>query len=228
MSRCRDCGARGNHLGGCPAVARTELRSRVQAIVGASSPPAAGSRRNGHSRTPRLAQKVLGFRRWRLNGYRLLPLTPLTPLTPLMPAYWRIGPNTAKCLRAHSDSAAPPGQGHRAPHHACECGLHALHDPPQGVPGATVSGAVLAWGRIETHANGFRAEYAEPVVLGYDREQPSQLIRTLCSIAGEFCLPVVEHPELAAAAALLGRPIPPELRPAYAPSPAASSPTICE
>lgn len=82
---------------------------------------------------------------------------------------------------------------------------------------------MLAWGRIEAHTHGFRAEHAEPVVLGYNREQPSQHIRAVRSIASEFYLPVVDHGELAAAATPLGRPIPPELRPAYAPSPTASS-----
>lgn len=190
MSGCRDCGGRGNHLGGCPAAARTEFRSRVQTIVRASFPPAAGSTRNGQSRTPRLAQKVLGFRRWRLDGYRLLPLTPL------MPASWRIGPNIARpasgrAWRNREWRGAGVGP-HRRPHPRLSCRARRAHG------------------------------------VAYNREQPSQHIRAVRSVASEFYQPAVEHAELAAAAASLGRPIPPELRPAHAPSPAASGPTTCD
>ncbi len=53
-------------------------------------------------------------------------------------------------------STAPPTR-------RCSCGLYARHDPPF-VPGAGwVLGAVVAWGRLEVHHDGFRAEQARVV-----------------------------------------------------------------
>lgn len=85
---------------------------------------------------------------------------------------------------------------------------------------------MLAWGRIEVHPRGFRAEFAEPVVLGYHNPTPYHL-ETLRSIAAGFCLPVVKHAELAAAAAGLGQPVPSALRPPYPiPAPPSSPPPV--
>jgi hypothetical protein len=63
---------------------------------------------------------------------------------------------------------------HRPPRRDCSCGLYALH--PWEQPGALYGGAggglleqihgiVEAWGQVELHGNGFRAQYARPVAL---------------------------------------------------------------
>ncbi|MGH2992784.1 MAG: hypothetical protein ACRDL1_04530 [Solirubrobacterales bacterium] len=64
----------------------------------------------------------------------------------------------------------------RAPDPECGCGLYALH-PRAGAEGRLalepsaawndrqVTGIVEAWGTVELHADGFRAEYARPVAL---------------------------------------------------------------
>jgi hypothetical protein len=98
----------------------------------------------------------IGYRVWRISGGRLCALNG---------SPWENGVvTTAQCQ-------SPPGDdpGHDVPHPDCRCGLHALHDPwdpdlssfaPDGV-----LGAVVAWGRMQIHFNGFRAQHALPIAL---------------------------------------------------------------
>jgi Golgi phosphoprotein 3 (GPP34) len=213
MGRCVACGGRGAHLGGCPTLAAADNRERVQRIPRAAAPPPAQRPRTSPG-PPLLTEKVLGFRRWRLDGHRL------GPVVSHLPAHWSLGPNEARCLRAYLDPSLGANDEHRAPEHDCGCGLYALHEPAfEAFGDDTVSGAVLAWGRIEVHLSGFRAEYAEPVALAYDSGQPREHIGALRSIAAEFYVPVVEDGELPALAYRLGTPIPHDLRPADAAPP---------
>jgi hypothetical protein len=72
------------------------------------------------------------------------------------------------------------GRGHRAPDHNCGCGLYALHPTVRecqssfdkarraaqaGGTNGDVFGVVAAWGEVELHESGFRAEYARPHAL---------------------------------------------------------------
>ena len=61
---------------------------------------------------------------------------------------------------------------HKAPDGRCSCGLYALHPwnadhcdyirrPPSTEP-LTVVGLVEAWGQVQLHMEGFRAQYARP------------------------------------------------------------------
>lgn len=153
----------------------------------------------------RVSGKVLGFRCWTLEGYRLLSVNPA------FRAWWTVGENRAKCL------ASPDWEGvHEAPHHACQCGLYAWHLPgslliPHG--DGLVYGAVLAWGRMEVHAAGFRAEFAEPVMLAYHPRQAYEDVRRAETIASEMALPFVTVEELATRATEFGEPVPEDLRP---------------
>ncbi len=61
---------------------------------------------------------------------------------------------------------------HEAPDADCECGLYAYHPwsgmgqhlvEDSGHRDGAVVGLVEAWGRVEVHSEGFRAEYAKPV-----------------------------------------------------------------
>ena len=60
---------------------------------------------------------------------------------------------------------------HRAPRSGCECGLYALHPQArisewvESFMTEGVAGVVEAWGRIELHEVGFRAEFARPKLL---------------------------------------------------------------
>lgn len=145
---------------------------------------------------------MLGFRFWKLEGYRLHSVTAA--------AHWTIGLNVAECLLLGSPVASAR---HEAPSPDCACGLYSFHDPPDTVLADHVSGAVLAWGRIEVHGGGFRAQYAEPVVLAYDPQQPYELVDHAAAIASEMEIPFVRVDELAARASEYGSPIAAELRP---------------
>jgi hypothetical protein len=72
------------------------------------------------------------------------------------------------------------GRGHRAPAGDCGCGLYALHPTVAqcqssfakarraaraGGTSGDVFGIVAAWGEVELHESGFRAEYARPHAL---------------------------------------------------------------
>ncbi|MCB0857348.1 MAG: hypothetical protein KDB57_04405 [Solirubrobacterales bacterium] len=106
---------------------------------------------------PYLAGTIIGVREWRGSGN-------LGPMFIAAEEFeWKSdgGATEARCAR-----------GHDAPAPSCECGLYAYH--PWSVPGrvllersgrsgASVRGLVAAWGKVEVHGDGFRAQYAKPV-----------------------------------------------------------------
>lgn len=70
-------------------------------------------------------------------------------------------PLVAECHRSHSDHEPPAGD--------CTCGIYALHPTVEALEdhwhvGESERGAIIGlvecWGRIEVHAEGFRAEHA--------------------------------------------------------------------
>lgn len=75
-------------------------------------------------------------------------------------------PTRAQCT---SQNVHPP---HEAPSNGCGCGLYGLH-PWAAEPHGDVYGVIEAWGRVELHATGFRAEYARPVALFSHRRDPA-------------------------------------------------------
>jgi hypothetical protein len=163
--------------------------------------------------------KAIGYRSWELDGYQL------RSVNERLHAHWQIGVNRAECRRPEflrrPDSPRP---SHRAPDPDCECGLHAWYAPnsgyARGAPGSTVHGAVAAWGRIEAHWHGFRAEYAEPMALAYSPEESPEQVDRARAIAGELGLPFVALAELEAVALEFGSRVPVDLRPsppAYVP-----------
>jgi hypothetical protein len=175
----------------------------------------------------RSGRRFLGYRAWTFDGYRLRSANPAG-------GHWVAGVNRAECRRLAYLRAMPgavpwaPGlnarRDHTAPEPSCACGLYAWHDAgrlprPPGWEAEWVYGAVLAWGTTEVHADGFRAELAEPVVLSYSDDQTHRHVRRVQAIASELGLPAVELERLEEAAAGLGEPVPEELRP-HAPSPA--------
>lgn len=104
--------------------------------------------------------RVRGLRSWRL--------------VPGPAGEWRLGalngelwergtPTRAVCRgrRSHAEHA-PAGD--------CQCGLYALHPwayrATEWVPGGlSIFGTVSAWGALQLHAEGFRAQWAEPASL---------------------------------------------------------------
>ena len=101
----------------------------------------------------------------------------------------------------------------RAPDPECGCGLYALH-PRAGAEGRlalgspaapdsqVVTGIVEAWGRVELHADGFRAEYARPVALllvgDWEGSDYAAVVRRLADRYGARVLSLRDPAELAA------------------------------
>lgn len=176
----------------------------------------------------RSGRKFRVFRAWTLDGYRLRSANPAG-------GHWSAGVNRAACRRPAYDPMPPlqalwagladegaSATAHRAPDPRCRCGLYGWYDADRlaGFPGfgaELVYGAVLAWGRLEAHADGLRAEYAEPAMLAYSESQSFRHVRRIQAIGSELELPVVELRELEQAAAAVGEAVPPELRPTREP-----------
>ncbi len=146
---------------------------------------------------------VVGFRSWSasLTG-ELYPI--LGPGAP--------GPgNPPRSYLAWNDdpawSACP--DGHEQPTEDCACGLWAkARIQPEG--GGLVCGAIVGWGRIVLHENGFRAEYARPVALLDDDDYPDGFDPAghrrefIAAVAERRRLPVLPADELASYAGWFG------------------------
>ena len=101
---------------------------------------------------------------------------------------------------------------HASPHPDCQCGIYAYHRP--GVRNwfgefDWVEGVVTAWGRIEVHHDGIRAEHARIEALIHDRERARAIERIAARLGAE----VVDRAEVADAAARYGAPLPASLLP---------------
>jgi hypothetical protein len=110
--------------------------------------------------------RLYGLRQWTVSrGTRLGSLA--------QDGSWAKGPKPTK-------ASCAAGRGHRAPAGPCGCGLYALHPTVAQCQSsfskavraaradgtsADVFGLVAAWGEVELHESGFRAEYARPHAL---------------------------------------------------------------
>lgn len=119
-----------------------------------------------------LDKYVIGYRIWRVNikDNTLLP-------SGLGASCW----DKDKEIRADCKTALPywsygylssysVNNEHKAPDHNCSCGLHAYYDIKSVTQRGSVTncvGVVRARGAIELHRSGFRAEFMQPIALGY-------------------------------------------------------------
>lgn len=123
---------------------------------------------------PLLVGEIHGLRRWslRLESGNLRLASPFNDFS------WEPGgaPTVAAC------GAGWLRRLHRSPGHRCGCGLYALHPSPKSASEvfrvedghrlpAEIAGLVEAWGRVEVHETGFRAQFARPVALILHRDQ---------------------------------------------------------
>jgi hypothetical protein len=103
---------------------------------------------------PDLIRAVIGFRQWRLRGAELWSVR--------ADEVWTRGMQTATCLNEVAHEGPAPQNG-------CTCGLYAWYAPPPRTSSAgtpdLIAGAIAAWGRVELHAHGLRAEHAMVVAL---------------------------------------------------------------
>lgn len=138
--------------------------------------------------TPDLIEPVIGFRVWKLLDGKLY--------SPLQTHCWVPGANTAYCRRGGT-----PPSCHSA------CGLYAQHQVKSLGPelrAVGVIGAVQAWGVLETHSMGFRAEHARPILLTYSPYASARQHQRLRETARYYQLEVVAEAELEARAAGYG------------------------
>lgn len=173
-------------------------------------------RKRKHRRRATLDFEVIGFRQWLIG-----------PDLDLMSAgnhgvAWRRGENVATCVG---------GKCKEPPSKKCECGLYALHSPdnfwygpgsPRANPFAQrvlaynadsqhIAGVISAWGRIEVHAEGFRAENARVVALATSSCRRDQVLAR--AVAAEYGVPLIDGKNLAQVALEFGAVVPEDMRP---------------
>jgi len=146
-----------------------------------------------HDEAPVVPGHIYGLRQWaadRLNG---TPRLGALVQSELWPAHGE--PLHATCL-VHS---------HHAPDARCSCGVYAWHPtdenaslvfPPRLWDGA-VTGIVEAWGEVEVHAAGFRAQYARPHRIVIPSRADGETRRLVEALAAEYHAEVltVKSPE---------------------------------
>lgn len=149
---------------------------------------------------PDLAHPILGIRAWRMRDQRLCSL--------YLDEAWVPGVNEAAC-----DYDDAFHDGHSSPGPECECGLYAFHDlnrrQPEWLEDDVVIGTISAWGDVEVHRLGFRAESAQVIALGRIPAHAS----AVDAIGEGYRVPVVPMADLAAVSYEIARPLPDALRP---------------
>lgn len=188
-----------------------------------------------------LTKKVIGFRGWTVSRGEHGLILGSTGIG----GEWKPGINEAKCKKdyeaeAHnrmlsaqlSMSRFSTGSSydvpkplpwfkkfHAAPHPGCDCGFYAVHELKNaerwnGVQ--SVLGAVTAWGRMEVHRKGFRAQYIQPVLIALpdevakDYPYAAELLR---ECAARYGCGIVRPDELEKAAQQFGQLVPENLKP---------------
>lgn len=147
---------------------------------------------------------------------------------------WKPGTNQAECfanpIAAMAQAANSLGIAHifgkalehQAPVEGCTCGLYALHDPPsipfpqRATEDLIVTGVVRAWGNLEVHASGVRAEYAEVLAIGSNSAPRRKVRAVLDKLAEKYeceVLPDARPATLEAFGREAGGTVPMSLRP---------------
>jgi hypothetical protein len=182
-------------------------RERTRAGVAAAR--ARGSRRpesrpvgqlSGLEFAPDLIEPIVGFRHWRVVDGDLSSMFSATP--------WVTVQMTARCRTGDHDPVQTPSPG-------CTCGIYAYYKPcprTSAITGDLVGGAVVAWGRVEAHATGVRAEHARIVALDLPMARGRKR-RAVVQIADRLGVPLIPHRKLQTAALAHGAPLPGSLRP---------------
>jgi hypothetical protein len=160
------------------------------------------------SAAPDLTAPVVGFRTWRIANRRLV--------SPYIPCRWEGHVMRAECYDANRGLVRGEGwldRPHESPHPECRCGIYAYHTPgPRTYFGESwwCGGLVIAWGHIEVHADGLRAQFARVEALA--RPADPRVGAAVAEIAGRLGVPLVADDELPALADSLGGTIPAPLR----------------
>ena len=167
---------------------------------------------------PDLIEPVVGFRKWRIARGFLC--------SPFVPFFWREPEILARCRPSKHTRVFGRGwleTPHEAPHPECECGVYAYHRPPPEGPIPyldRVTGIVTLWGRMEVHADGLRAQHARIEALAVRPQWGSRQEDRVRRIAEDLGVDLVDHRDLAVAAADYGGRLPRSLIPDARPAPA--------
>jgi hypothetical protein len=107
---------------------------------------------------------------------------------------------------------------HAAPHPDCSCGLYAYHDTDADhLETDPIVGIVQAWGALQVHEHGFRAEHLRVVALALGEPVPGVAGERFAEAARRasawWKVPLLVRDELAASLSEFGSSIPVELRP---------------
>lgn len=162
------------------------------------------------SLAPDFIEPAAGYRAWRL-GQRdeLLPFG-------VNAAPWARGVNEATCERHFIGWR--PTTTHAAPATDCTCGFYALHDPTDErldfytrarATGPPAVGAIGAWGDMEVHRAGFRAQFACVIALAEHPRMPRGEREAVWRAAERYGVPFVPWDDLRAAALREAAPLPP-------------------
>lgn len=156
-----------------------------------------------------LRGEIVGRRMWDYFGGGLLSV--------FADAEWQPGVNEARC---GCDDLLPfmprrPAVSHRSPAPApnCTCGLHAYYrlpcDHERIVP---VAGLITAWGRVQLHSDGFRAQFARVAALVLP---PDGHVVSLRRVARRYSVPLITLEQYSDDAFIgeFGQVVPPHLRP---------------
>ena len=146
---------------------------------------------------PDFVEPIVGYRTWHVMEGELVPWSAGKA------GSWVPGVNTARCLHE------PDRPGHHPPVAHCSCGLYALADANDDRlwPDQDAVGAVVAWGDVEVHRAGFRAQYATVVALALPANAEPRHEAKLRAAAARYGVPLVPPDRLTDAALEYGRPI---------------------
>ncbi len=164
------------------------------------------------ARAPDVGTALVAFRSWRLSGDRLV--------SPFIPCRWDGRVMHAECYDANRSLTRGTGwlaDPHASPDPRCQCGIYGYFTPgPRSWYGEAYwcEGVVTAWGRVEVHRDGFRAQHARVEALAAPDETRALGADAVRAAADALGVPLVEYAELQAFAAGLGGPgVPPSLLP---------------
>jgi hypothetical protein len=143
---------------------------------------------------PDLIDPVVAFRNWRIVDGRLRSV--------YEPVFWLDPMQRADCRAEHRGH--PP---HDAPASGCTCGIYASHQPDYQFPTVDyrgVSGIITAWGNIEVHADGIRAEWVQVEALSIYERWTKRQIDAVRAVAEDLGADLIDLYDLEAAAGRYG------------------------
>jgi glycine cleavage system H protein len=148
---------------------------------------------------PDFLEAVVGYRAWHVEHDGLLRPWTFTALP------WQPGANRAVCAR---------DVRHAPPVADCMCGLYALSDPGDrrlDFRTDQAVGAIAAWGDLEVHRTGFRAEQACVTALALPDRAGFEQREALARAAERYGVPLVAADRLSDEALRHGAPLPDDL-----------------